>query len=720
MSIEPTPPADFSIDGRHVQPALNRIVDGEHTSQLEPKAMAVLITLAEEPGQVLSRRRLLDAVWAGEAVTDDVLTRAIGELRKVFGDSPSTPRVIETIRGRGYRLIATVTADPVNGIQDRPDTTEPEAEGGHTVRTVTVPVHSPATRSLQAAMVLVLLLATVVLGFLRFRTSPSERAAAAAPAPLRIAPLTGSPHRDNDPAVSPDGTAVAFSMRDPDTGQTDLYLKLLDATTPLRLTDDPLSERLPVFSPTGTRLAFVRFDREQCGIYSVAATGGPVQRLTDCPAGRYLRMAWSPDGGSLALSEQVPDDPTRIRLSLLSLSELTTQPLTDPPPRSVDTEPSFSPDGRWIAFSRSGPGRSTDVFAVSVQGGDTRRLTEDFRDVAGQTWSNDGRHVVFSSDRAGTYSLWQVHLDGGSPQWLAGGGTKIKHPSHARHAGVLAYEEWQYEINLWRVELAPNSEPEPLVVSTAWDFGPAYSPDGRHIAFTSNRSGSYELWLAQADGSEPRRLTRFDTGFAGRIAWSPNSRELAFVTFQQGRSDLYRMDIEDSVPKALTRDAAEEDAPSWSRDGRSIYFTSNRAGSFDVWRIAAEGGDPEPITQDGARAGFESWDGEALYWLQAPNGLWRRVLSPEGQVHQLPQGPRLNRSSGWTLGRRGIYFADLDATSPALSLLPWSTGEIQTIAPLPDMDRPSFSVSADGHWLAYASVDRAECDIMVAHNLPSP
>src|SRR4051812_36799434 len=99
----------YAIAGRLVDPSLNRITTAANeTVQVEPKVMQVLAALAERPGEVVTRDELMARVWNGVFVTDDALHRAIRELRRVFDDSAEAPRVIETIRKRGYRLIAPI------------------------------------------------------------------------------------------------------------------------------------------------------------------------------------------------------------------------------------------------------------------------------------------------------------------------------------------------------------------------------------------------------------------------------------------------------------------------------------------------------------------------------------------------------------------------------------------------------------------------------------
>jgi DNA-binding winged helix-turn-helix (wHTH) protein len=101
----------FGVGHWRVDPALNSLAGPTETAHLEPKVMEVLVCLAEHASDVVSKERLLRSVWPDTCVTDDVLTRAIFELRRAFGDNARRPRVIQTIPKRGYRLIAPVVLD---------------------------------------------------------------------------------------------------------------------------------------------------------------------------------------------------------------------------------------------------------------------------------------------------------------------------------------------------------------------------------------------------------------------------------------------------------------------------------------------------------------------------------------------------------------------------------------------------------------------------------
>jgi DNA-binding winged helix-turn-helix (wHTH) protein len=114
---------DFRIDDWLIQPQINSVEKEGKTWHLEPKVMQVLVHLASHPNEVLSKDRLLEAVWHNTFVGDDVLVRCISEIRYVFGDDPKSSRVIQTIPKGGYRLIAQVTAEIQTNIEPAKFTT---------------------------------------------------------------------------------------------------------------------------------------------------------------------------------------------------------------------------------------------------------------------------------------------------------------------------------------------------------------------------------------------------------------------------------------------------------------------------------------------------------------------------------------------------------------------------------------------------------------------
>jgi Tol biopolymer transport system component/DNA-binding winged helix-turn-helix (wHTH) protein len=719
MSLQPTPPAKsgrngalrveepFRIAGRLVEPSLHRITGPEGGASVEPKLMQVLLCLARSPGSVVSKEDILREVWNGTFVTDDVLTRAIGELRKVFGDSAAAPRVIETIRKSGYRLIAPVLpASPGS-----PDTDEKN-----------LAARPPAVgrrRRIGAVLIgaaLVLLAAGVML--LSRRPAPAG--------PVRIRPLTSSPGNERDPAVSPDGTRVAYAWNGGEGERYSLYVKLLDGGAALRLTGEKGAEdRAPAWSPDGQRIAFTRATESGCEMLVVASLGGGERRLAPCGDKEYRRLAWSPDGRWLAVPRR--NASSQLFLELVSLETRERRAITHPPPQILgDTSPAFSPDGATLAFSRNISDGTGDLYRVSVSGGEPQRLTFDNRDTFGLDWSSDGKSVLFSSSRAGIYSLWRVPASGGEPTWLAGGGTKMKHPSSARAKNVIAFENWTYEVNLWRApsgsgRTLPADAPRRLTqTADQWNFDPHVSPDGTRIAFVSTRSGSEEIWLEGADGEKPTPLTAFDGARLETPRWSPDGKRLVFSVRLKGWANLYTVDATGGSVERLTSEAADAVAPSWSRDGRSIYFASRRGGSWQIWKLGLSGRSLTGVTLEGGYSSRESPDGRWLYFTRADvPGIWRQPVEG-GPASRIVDSLAPEDWANWEIGAAGLYFRELCAAhrDPALVFLPFGENAPRHVAELTEQVWPGFSVAGDGSWIVYPRADRHSCEIRLIENAP--
>jgi eukaryotic-like serine/threonine-protein kinase len=211
-------------------------------------------------------------------------------------------------------------------------------------------------------------------GFMRFSLAPG-RAKTPLAAPMTIVPLTSLPGWERQPAFSPDGNQLAFSW-DGGGDNADIYVQLIGAGTPLRLTTDRADDQSPAWSPDGRYIAFTRSVTEgDPGIFIVPALGGPERKLqTNRCRGCTSRLDWSPDGKSLAFTDETSAD--IFGIFLLSVETLERRHLTTPPEKHQgDFMPAFSPDGRWVAFARVGTVTKPGLYVVPVAGGEPRRVS---------------------------------------------------------------------------------------------------------------------------------------------------------------------------------------------------------------------------------------------------------------------------------------------------------------------------------------------------------
>jgi Tol biopolymer transport system component/DNA-binding winged helix-turn-helix (wHTH) protein len=699
---------DFRLGPHRVRPSVNRVMTPEGEVQLEPKIMQVLVCLADSAGRTVSKQRLFEEVWAGVHVTEDALTRAVGELRRALGDDPARPSYIETIRKTGYRLMT--LPSPAVEEQSGPRTDAPASAPAATDRR--------RKRMLSAGIALLLALAAVLGVFLARRSAARASQAHA----MRVRTLTALPGSTRDPAVSPDGTRVAFAWNGGSGEDFSIYVQLVDAESPLRLTKIPaVEDRLPAWSPDGQWLAFTRQSRRDCRLAVVSALGGAERTLAPCGDGQYRHVSWSPDGKWLVRAARTASS---VRLELLSPDTLETRALTNPPPGTVgDSSAAFSPDGNAIAFARNVTDGVSDVYRVDADGSGLRRLTFDSREIMGVDWTDEGRSVLFSSSRAGIYSLWKVGANGGNPVWVAGGGAKMKHPSTARTRRVIAFENWIYAVNLWRVPLSGNAAPQRLTeAGDEWNFAPRISPDGKRLAFVSTRSGAAEIWTAGAGGEDARRLTSFEGARLESPRWSPDGRSIAFTARREGPAALYVVSADGAAPRRVAGAEFDPVAPDWSRDRRSLYFGSRRGGSWQIWRLEISTGRAVPATRDGGYAAQESPDGRWLYYTRPDaRGLWREPLPrSEGAPENVAADLAPEDWENWEVTQRGIYFRELCARhpEPGLALLPFGASTPVDLGPLTDQGWAGFAVSPDGASVIYPRVDRHACDIRLLENAP--
>jgi Tol biopolymer transport system component/serine/threonine protein kinase len=443
--------------------------------------------------------------------------------------------------------------------------------------------------ALAGTAVLLILVTAGGLWFLRPRSHPVPK----------IVPLTSYPGRQVNPAFSPDGKQVAFAWDGDQGGNLDIYVKLVDAETPLRLTNNSADEYAPAWSPDGRYIAFCRDRGEHSEIWMIPALGGAERKLGEAAASSdfYGGLSWSRDGKFLAVSDKSTPG-TSLGLHMISPETGEKRKLTSPPNGYFgDFFPAFSPDGRTLAFARARAYGSNAIYLLSISDGgeaqgEARRLTPDQPWIWGVDWTADGRSIVFSSGQEGSTNLSISAASGGTPERLVGG-ENASSISISRTGNRVVYERDSFDSNIWRIPgpnaLNKNSVPTRLIASTKPDLEPQFSPDGKKIVFTSDRSGTLAIWVCDRDGLGPMELTSFNGATVGSPRWSPDSRWIAFDSPKAGNSDIYVISADGGPVRRLTTGPSNNLRPSWSRNGRWIYFGSNRSGDWQIWKAPVGG-----------------------------------------------------------------------------------------------------------------------------------
>jgi Tol biopolymer transport system component len=386
---------------------------------------------------------------------------------------------------------------------------------------------------------------------------------------------------------------------------------------------------------------------------------------------------------------------------------------------------------------------SVDLYALGLSdhGSPTggARLATSARWIQGIAWTADSREVVFAGDLAGRSGLWRVQaFASGRARRLNGIGHdsgRLKRMgryrgmsvSVSRTGGRLAYTQGVFDANIWRVSLGRDKGPAArLIWSTKDDIQPAYSPNGRQIAFESDRAGNEEIWVCQADGASPFQVTNFGAGWSGSPRWSPDGSTIAFDRLERNTWNVYLVAGQGGKPALLAVDAS---GPTWSRDGVSLYFTSERTGRAEVWKSPATGGPAVQVTVNGGMAPSESPDGQFLYFSRAtgPNNvaLWKTGVAGGVETKVLDQ---LLFPGAYALAANGIYVLQGTGTSmapfgaargspPPIRYLDIKTEKQTTVGSTDGTNLAGrIAVSPDERWLLYGHEDGTGTDIMLVEN----
>ena len=520
-----------------------------------------------------------------------------------------------------------------------------------------------------------------------------------------------------EPALSPDGKHIAFSWNGEKEDNYDIYVKLVDAGNPVRLTQNPAPERAPAWSPDGRFLLFVRTSGSPPtgGYYVIPALGGAERKVADIPRVPSHRPTptgdWTPDCKSLVIVDTSLEPPA---LALVSLDTMEKRKLTSPPAQTLgDYLPKVSPDGRWLAFARVENVTVQDWFVAPFGTGtaEPKRITNLRRAFQGTAWTADSRELIMGTYLEGSLQLARVSVSRpGTPKPL-GVGPNSSQPSIARQGGRLAYQHAYRDNNLWRADLQnPSAPPVRLIASTQDEFQPDYSSDGSKIAFISARSGDNEVWTTDADGSNAVQVTT-QRAIPTAPRWSPDGRRIAFAMRPGGNTDVYVVDAQGGAPRRLTTDPGNDASAYWSRDGKWIYFASNRTGRQEVLKVPADGSAPETqVTRHGGWRSRESLDGKILYYqkfdlpglFQMPveGGEEKRIAAVEG-VHP------------WDLAGGSIYYFAPGRIIHRVDLLTGRDSVVLTLPPGAVGGTNNLTVSPDGRWLVFVRVDQHISDLMM-------
>jgi serine/threonine protein kinase len=465
-----------------------------------------------------------------------------------------------------------------------------------------------------------ILMVLIVLAAVRLSTSPKPPNDFPKPAAkVSVSQLTDKPGIEGEPTISPDGRFVAY-ISDA-AGNADIYLRRVGGDRPINLTaDSKHDERWPAFSPDGEKIAYMSMENPP-GLYVMGATGEAQRKLAD----NAFNPCWSHDGKEIFYATKMINMPyERAGISTIWSIEVESGKRRQVTQDDA-VQPNASPNGHRIAYWNLRSGGQRDIWTIGVDGKNPVAVTNDRPTDYNPVWSPSGDYLYFLSDRSGTLNLWRVPIDEksgqvrGAIEQLTSGSANMYDLAISK-SGLIAYNNIDLNSTLNRVGFNAEAEEligEPIEIMSSSramnhlhvspdgslltyntspndniaiigrdgknrrlliedhniDRRPRFSPDGKQVAFCSNRSGKYDIWLVNIDGTGKRRLT--DTNQHAIVnVWSPDGKRIAVANLNRG---TFLIDVPEGEPvKELTALPDLETslgipAPvSWSPDGKML------------------------------------------------------------------------------------------------------------------------------------------------------
>jgi Tol biopolymer transport system component len=454
--------------------------------------------------------------------------------------------------------------------------------------------------------------------------------------------VTNTPGLELDATISPDGKLVAFAMGS--VGHSRIYVKQIAGGSARALAESAAEpQRMPRWSPDGQQISF---DVRQA-LYTSPALGGTPRQLMDASEYEFASPTLSPDGERIAYARE---DGIYVR-PVNGGDAVKIAAATWP------NWPVWSPDGHRVAFVENNPWflssgamlgniAPSTIYVADVSARKAVAVTERVHLNTSPAWAGDGRALLYVSSRGGSRDIYRQGLTRrgeaqGAPIRLTTG-ANAHTVSVSADGSRLAYTALTTHSNIWWAPITPNgttpfSSAKPLTNENQTVEALAVSPDGKWLAYDSNREGPQHIYKIPVNGGEPIQLTR-DTADDFSPAWSGDGRFIAYHSWHTGNRDVFVVSADGTDPHDITRAPGHEMGPIVSRDSRKILFISDHTGRWEMYSMERQSNGawsaPRQLTHNFGYRGRWSPDGSSLLYLSLIDSTFH-VANADGSGDRL-------------------------------------------------------------------------------------
>jgi len=445
------------------------------------------------------------------------------------------------------------------------------------------------------------LLAIIGLAAKLWLASPAE-----GPSPIRLSTLTFS-GSDWSPTASPDGELVAFtSNRD---GIPRIWLKQLASGSEVPITDG--SDDMSRFSPDGSQILFVHDEENLRYLYRTAVLGGQPRKVMD----DVTEADWSPDGNRVAFLRMSSEAVTNEFYVGIADVQTGSEKILTKVGNRLCYGIRWSPDGRWLVMTENSLSGNLvaagQLDLVDSETGEIRQLP--ITDLTGSftaaAWAPDGKSFLVGktqellshiTGRPGLFMEYFIDSETHRPLFWS----NFRTPQGGwGFATIAVLNDHQVVLDGFKRNAIlqefpwPDGEgsdgpgtPRVLTNSIGFDRQPVYSPDGKHVLFSSNRAGSIDLWLVERTTGQLRQLTD-DPAHDWDPAFSPDSKHILWSSNRGGHMEVWISNLDGSSARQVTQDGRDAENPTMTPDGEWIVYASANDQKIGLWKIRPDGTD---------------------------------------------------------------------------------------------------------------------------------
>jgi Tol biopolymer transport system component/DNA-binding winged helix-turn-helix (wHTH) protein len=696
----------FTVGEYTVEKELNTLSMNGHRLVVEPKVMALLYYLSCHANEVISRDKLMEDVWRSQ-VSEGAVNRVVGLLRKALSDDADSPRYIQTIAKKGYRLIA-----EVKSIEEVKQDLIASNQINLTFNTLIL----SSNKALWFG--LFILLTLLALYWQNLASSPQHTFNITNP---KFEQLTSKQGFEYDASLSTDEQWLVYRHRKEVTQPYHLYLKKRDQQQSIKLTDTEYNDRSPALSHDKTKIIFFRKGQNSChlNLLTLDENGQSikVEELYQCGAvEHYSNVVWAPDDLSVYFTDRVnssmPYQIYQLHLSTLKIDEITGREDN----YYGDNELALSPSGEQLLFFRNKYWGNNQVFIKNVLTKEQRKITELGFLSWTPSWTPDEQGILFSDNRVGG-KLKLLDITTGDIKTVYQSAQAINSPQLSVSGKSIVYSNQTADVNIWQVNLGQNNllpiadkEMIKLAINSSQiDSQPVYSKDGSSLLFLSSRNGEMQLWLQKADGISSID-TLPDTIKIDTYTWHPDGIQVVVASSDK---QLYLLNIQMQTASLMEFKEHNVAFPSFSADGGTLYFTSDKSGDWQIWSYNFLDKSIMQITQKGGfQVNADNVDdngGKLYYTKYRQQGLWALDFNTKLETRIVDN---ISRSANFEVCSSSLYYL-VETDEFALWQMSLKTAKTQKIISSSLNSRFTFDLADECQKLTFSRWENIESDIIM-------